>query len=344
MSTRALRRASYLSICRRMALAAGGIMLVTCVSAAQNPAPKETAPPAKVPAVDTANGTATASAKTPSAPGASNEASIRAMADAFVKAFNARDAKTIANSFTANGTIIDQEGNLFRGRKAIEGEYDAFFKAHPTARIQVSIRSIDFPNPTTALEDGMTQVETKGNEPPVANRYMAVHVREDGKWLMASVREAQLPVASNFVQLQELAWLVGNWESKSNNTVARSQFRWIANKSFLQRNFSVHVDGFPLSSGVQIIGWNPRTERIVSWSFDSSGGYGTASWIGRPEGWGLDSTGVTADGVMTESKDHLIRVPGENNVFGWRSVDRKLGEMKIPDIPEVVFDRVPQKP
>jgi len=336
-----LTRTNYSRISRRMTLAAAGVVLVTCVSAAQNPAPKEAAPPAKPPAPETA--TATAPAKTPSAPETSNEAAIRATADAFVKAFNARDAKTIANFFTANGTIIDQEGNLFKGRKAIEEQYDAFFKAHPTARVQLSIKSIDFPNPTTALEDGMTQVETNGNEPPVGNRYMALHVQEDGKWLMASVREAQLPMASNFAHLQELAWLVGNWESKSNNTVARWQYRWIANKSFLQRDFSVHVDGFPMSSGVQIVGWNPRTDRIVSWSFDSSGGYGMATWSARPEGWGIDSTGVTADGMFTESKDHLIRVPGENNVFGCRSVDRKLGEMKIPDIPEVVFDRITQK-
>jgi hypothetical protein len=161
---------------------------------------------------------------------------------------------------------------------------------------------------------------------------------------MASVRESTIPVASNFAQLQELGWLVGNWESKSNDTTARSQTSWIANKSFLQRSFSVHRDGLLVASGTQIVGWDPRSERIVSWTFDSSGGHGTAVWSAAPEGWGIDSVGVTADGVPTSSKDRLIRVPGENNVFGWRSMDRKLGDTRIPDVPEVVFDRIKQKP
>ena len=94
--------------------------------------------------------------------------------------------------------------------------------------------------------------------------------------------------------------------------------------------------------GKQIIGWDPRSEQIVSWTFDSSGGHGMGAWNAMPEGWRIDSTGVTADGQPTSSKDHLIRVPGENNVFGWRSADRKLGDTKVPDVPEVVFDRVTQ--
>jgi hypothetical protein len=209
--------------------------------------------------------------------------------------------------------------------------------------MQVDIKSIDFPTATTAVEDGMSQLLTTDSEPPAASRYTAVHVQEDGKWLMASVRESAIPVASNFAQLQELGWLVGDWESKSPQVTARSQSRWIANKSFLQRNFSVRREGLLVSSGTQIVGWDPRTERIVSWIFDSTGGYGTGIWTVTPEGWGINSAGVTGEGIPTTSKDHLIRVPGEDNVFGWRSSDRKLGDASVPDVPEVVFDRIPPK-
>ena len=117
--------------------------------------------------------------------------------------------------WTVNGTVVDEQGNVFKGRKAIEEQYAALFKAHPTAadanRHQVDRLS----PPTTAIEDGVTQVLTKDNEPPAASRYTAVQVQEDGKWLMASVRETAIPVPSNFPQLQELGWLVGEWEAKS---------------------------------------------------------------------------------------------------------------------------------
>jgi uncharacterized protein (TIGR02246 family) len=323
-------------MCRRIALASAAIVFVTCVSGAEQKPPKDAAPQtSSVPSAATEK-------KTP-APSNPNEAAIRASAEAFLKAFNAGDAKALANLWTANGTIADEQGNVFKGRKAIEDQYAALFKAHPTARMHVAIKSIDFPTPTAAIEDGMAQLVTKDAEPPAASRYTAVHIQEDGKWLMASVRESAMPVASNFPQLQELGWLVGDWESKSPEVTARSQTRWIANKSFLQRNFSVQRDGLLVSSGTQIVGWDARTDRIVSWIFDSSGGYGTGTWSATPEGWRIDSTGVTAEGMPTSSKDHLIRVPGEDNVFGWRSADRKLGDAKVLDVPEVVFDRIAQK-
>lgn len=271
------------------------------------------------------------------------EAAIRATAAAFVKAFNAGNAKAVASLWTSDGTVADEEGSLLKGRKAIEEQYAALFKQHPTARMQVAINSIEFPTPTTAIEDGVAQVLTKDNAPPSASRYTAVHVHENGHWLMASVRETSMPVASNYAQLQELGWLVGSWEAKSDGATARSQIRWIANKSFVQRDFSVHRDGFLISSGTQIVGWDPRSRQVVSWTFDSSGGYGTGPWTSASNGWRIESAGVTADGVPTSSKDHLIRIPGEENVFGWRSVDRKLGEAKLPDTGEVVFDRVPPK-
>ena len=76
-----------------------------------------------------------------------------------------------------------------QGRKAIEDEYAAFFKAHLHARMEVSVQSVEFPTPTMAIEDGISQVLTRDSAPPSAARYTAVHVLEDGKWLIATVRE-----------------------------------------------------------------------------------------------------------------------------------------------------------
>jgi uncharacterized protein (TIGR02246 family) len=271
------------------------------------------------------------------------DAAIRATATAFIKAFDARNATAIANLWTANGSLIDDEGHIFKGRKAIEEQYAALFKEHPSARMQIGISSIEFPTPATAVEDGVAQVVTNDNAPPAASRYTALHVREDGKWLMASVRESTIAVPSIYVRLEALSWIIGAWERKADGETAHSRFRWIANKSFIQRDYSVHRGGLVTSSGTQIIGFDPRAEQVRSWSFDSSGGYGTALWTQAPEGMRLDSTGVTADGVPTSSKEILIRVAGEDNVLGWRSFDRKIGEMKLPDTREVVLDRVPEK-
>jgi len=271
------------------------------------------------------------------------EAAIRATADAFVQAFDRGDAKAVAALWTTNGSVVDDRGQLFKGRKAIEDEYQAFFKAYPGAKMEVAIKSLDFPSPTTAVEDGTARVVVRGPSPPVASHYTVFHVQEGGKWLMAAVRETAIPLFSSSGRLEELGWLIGSWKTKSEGATVNTSFRWVANKSFIQREYRVQQSGTATSSGTQIIGWDPQAERIRSWSFDSSGGHGTSLWSTVPEGWLIESTGTLADGTPTSSRELLIRVAGEDNVFGWRSFDRRAGRAALPDLREVVLDRVSEK-
>ena len=144
------------------------------------------------------------------------DAAIRASADLFMKAFDGGDAKAVAELWTSNGTMADDRGEIYKGRSAIEQQYAEFFKAYPGAKMQVTITSIDFPTSTMAVEDGTAQVTVPGQAaPPVASRYTAVHVKEDGKWRMATVRETAIPLPSNYGRLEDLSWLIGTWETRT---------------------------------------------------------------------------------------------------------------------------------
>jgi len=279
--------------------------------------------------------------KKPPAPSAA-ESAVRATAEAFVQAFNRGDPKAVAGLWTAEGTVLDDRGVTIKGRKAIEAEYAALFKAYPGAKMEVSVKSIDFPSSTLAMEEGVAQVKHRDG-PPVASRYTAIHVLEGGKWLMANVRETAIPLASGPGRLEELSWLIGSWKTKSKGATVYTTFRWIGNKSFIQREYTVQQNGKAVSSGTQIIGWDPQANQIRSWSFDSTGGHGTSFWTTMPDGWVMQSSGTLANGAPTSSREHLIRVAGEDNVFGWRSFDRKAGPAILPDMAEVVLDRVVEK-
>lgn len=268
---------------------------------------------------------------------------IQATAEAFAKAFNSGDAKAVAALWTADGSLIDEEGAVFKGRKAIEDVYAVFFKEYPGARIEILVGPVEFPTPTTAVEDGVSQVALKDASSGGASRYTAVHVLEDSKWLMASVRESSVTPATGYARMKDIQWLVGDWESKSETATVRSNIRWIANKCFVQRDYTASENGEVTSSGTQIIGWDPRLDQVRSWSFDSSGGHGNGLWTPTPEGWQVESVGVLADGTPTSSLDYVIRVPGDDGVLGWRSMNRKVGMVPLPDTREVVLDRVPQK-
>ena len=216
--------------------------------------------------------------------GQSKDAAIRATADAFRRAFNRGDAKALAALWTENGTLADDGGQTFKGRKAIEDQYAAFFKEHRATKLEIAIQSVEFPAPNVAIEDGLARAMDRDGASPAASRYTAVHVLHAGTWQMASVRESNIEIPTNYGRLQELQWLAGNWESKSEGTTVHTTIRWIANRSFLQRDYSVQQGGLTTSSGVQIIGWDPQTGKVKSWSFDSTGGHGTGLWTPASEG------------------------------------------------------------
>ncbi len=313
---------------------------------------QEKAPPApsipvcdegKIPPVPPGALSAQGKALPPPVKPAAAEAEIRATAVAFVQAFNCGDARAVAALWTADGSAADDSGTIYKGRPAIEAQYAQLFKQHPDARMEVAVKSIEFPTPTTAVEDGIARVETQDAGPPQASRYTVFHIKQDGKWLMASVREAKIEIPSNFARIEGLGWLVGTWKAERDGKAVQTTIRWIANKSFLEREYAIRQDGIAVSSGRQIIGWDPKAGQIRSWSFDASGGYGTGLWTARPDGWRIESSGVLPDGRPTASRDLLIRIPGEDNVLGWRSVARSVGGAPLPDMPEVVVDRISEK-
>ena len=271
---------------------------------------------------------------------AADEVAIRASAKEFTAAFARGDAQAIAAMWAENGTLSDESGRVFKGRKAIEDEYVAQFKAEPKAKIEIAIQSIEFPAPNMAVEDGIARVISKQGAHPMASRYTAVHVSQSGKWLMATVRESTIELPSNYAALKDLEWLVGRWELKSGGTTVENKFHWVANRSFLEREYTVREDGMTTSSGLQIIGWDPQAGQIHSWSFDSAGGNGQGLWTAAADGWRIESRGMLPDGTPTASQDRLIRVAGENDVFGWQSTDRRVGDERLSDLAEVVLDRV----
>ncbi len=94
------------------------------------------------------------------------EAAIRANVDAFVQAYNQGNAQTIANLFTPEGQLIDENDHTTHGHDAIEHAFADVFKAAPAGRIEVNVDSVRFFGSALAVETGTTKVVDKpGAEP-----------------------------------------------------------------------------------------------------------------------------------------------------------------------------------
>ncbi len=161
------------------------------------------------------------------------EKAVRSTAASFAEAFDRGDAKAVAALWTAEGSLVDEAGQLVKGRGAIEAKYADFFKQHPGAKIRVTVRSIEFPAPGVAVEDGVAELASPQGGSQSASRYTVVHTLAGGKWLMASVREAASEPATGSAGLEALSGLIGQW-------VARAQRCHISIRLSLDLRPAVH--------------------------------------------------------------------------------------------------------
>src|ERR1700733_9335541 len=87
-----------------------------------------------------------------------DESAIRANVEAFVKAYNAGDAKAVANLFAAEAQVIDEDGETTQGREAIEKRVAGTFAESSEGRIKLDIESIRFVGSGLAIETGKATV------------------------------------------------------------------------------------------------------------------------------------------------------------------------------------------
>ncbi len=264
-------------------------------------------------------------------------AAIRAESQAFAAAFDARDAEAIAALWTADGEYIDDVGRRFVGREAIQNGYRSFFANSPPMKLRVIIDSIRLLSDATAIEDGRAVLEPPPEGIPGFSRYTAVHVKVDGKWRMASVRDTHIETPSAFRNVADLEWLIGTWIAEEHGVTTESTCRWIANKSFVTRTYTLTAVDGTKTSGLQLIGWNPLDGNIQSWNFSPDGGHAVGVWSPTDNGWMAEIRGVTGEGALTTSVNTLTRL--DDNAYVWQSVRRTSDDATLPDTEEVVLKR-----
>lgn len=265
------------------------------------------------------------------------EAEIRQAAADFATAFDRGDAKAVAAHWTEDGDYVNENGQRFQGRGAIEQEYATFFAVQPGVKIHLSVDSIRLLNADTAIEDGRATIGPLPQGPPAHSRYTAVHVKRDGRWLMSTVRDSRVELTSNHHQLADLEFLIGTWQAENNGSHVEATCRWMANKNFIERTHTVREAGQAVASSMQIIGWDPLQQRVVSWTFASDGGHAVGAWTPHGTGWSVETVGVLRDGTYSAAVNILSHV--DENAVSWKSVDRTKGGFRLPDMEEIVLKR-----
>ncbi len=281
----------------------------------------------------------------PKAPvqGAADEEAIRQSVTTYVKAFSQGDAKGVAAHFTPDAEYVNDEGRVVHGREAIEKAVASSFAATPGAKLEATVESIRFIGPGAAVDDGTAAVTPPGGAAPERSRYTAVHLKTDGKWLIASLRDlAPVGERQHAEKIKDLAWLAGDWVDEGPDSVMLFSCRPSDNGKYMLREFTIKVAGHDAMNGSQRIGWDPQTHRLRTWTFDSEGGFSDGVWHRDDVSWVLKSNGVTADGEPSSATSIFTYI--NPHTMTWQAIDVVIGGVAVPDTGVVQVVRKPPQP
>jgi len=256
---------------------------------------------------------------------------LQASASEFAEAFNRGDAKAIAAQFTEDAEAVDEDGNILKGRDAIQTRFAELFQDYPQARIEVELTSLRQIGADVALEDGYSTTILAPDEPGTRSPYTVVHLKRDGTWQIASVRDfpAEDTPTTAHDALNALGWLVGKWVDESPDGRVETSCEWSKNGNYLLQNYTVKSRWGGQMHGIQRIAWDPLRNTIRSWAFDDSGAFTEAFWTPMNGNWIVQATGVTSDGESLSVTRQMTRL--ENGSFQIDSQNLVVGELVLPD-------------
>ena len=272
------------------------------------------------------------------------EAAINESARRFVAAYNRHDAKAIAAGFTATAEFVTEDGTVIRGREAIERHLMAVFAEAPKAQLELKVEATRLVTSNVAIEEGRVERTASPGAAVESSQYVAVHIHQDGTWLLARARDfpADAEVRTNYEHLRELEWLVGEWIQEDEGSLVATACKWVDRRNFLLQEFTIRIGNLDPITGSTRIGWDPQSQQIKSWTFDSDGGYSEALWSRGESRWVLKARGVTHSGKNFSGTSIVRQV--DAGTMSWESHDRIEGGVVAPDRPPIIIKRRPPPP
>lgn len=265
---------------------------------------------------------------------------VRAVSKQFETDFNAGNAQALGVLFGDKAEVVDADGNVVQGRDAIVARFQELLEAAPGAKIEIDITSIRQLSSDVAVEDGRSITRGENVPPGGWSPYSVVYVKQQGKWLMARVRDFPEEAGDTpHDHLLALEWLVGEWVDVSDAGRVETNCEWTKDGNYLLQHYKFIGRRGNTLEGVQRIGWDAVRRTIRSWTFDNSGGFVEATWTQLGDGWLLKAEGSTP---MGESGSALRRItPLGGDHYQIESTAQILGDESFPDSVVRVVRRPP---
>ena len=245
--------------------------------------------------------------------GAALTAEIRQVADAYVAAFNARDAAAVAELWTEDGELVDQAtGQCIRGRSRILKAMKSVLAGAPGMEAETVSLAAQPVAPDVALAQGLSRFAPKTGAVETS-AFVALYVRRGGQWKIHRVWQTPVKPNPHYDELADLAWMIGRWSSQADGRTTANVCRWGKNRTFITRSFEVTDGSGLVGKGTEVIGWDPAERRIRSWTFDSRGGFAECLWAQKDGHW---HPGEITDHKPASADEHRKALAGLDWMVG----------------------------
>jgi|GEM_PF-5757326 len=136
--------------------------------------------------------------------------------------------------------------------------------------------------------------------------------------------------------MEQLGWLVGEWESSSPDQTTELSCKWTEDRHYLLVDVRTCHQGTAEQFSNERIAWDPAEKNIRSWIFRSDGSFGESVWSEQGRGWQARTRGVATSGEPIRGTVHWV--PLEDGRMSLRSEGVKVGNQNVPDV-EIILTR-----
>lgn len=257
---------------------------------------------------------------------------IRASVKSLVDAFERRDAAKVVSLLTEGAELDALDSPPIHGRKSILESLQKHFEKKQKQNMVLEAESLRFISRDTATEEGIVKT-SQNNQAWATHRYTLMHVREDGKWLIASIREQP----SDDAPLRDLEWLIGSWQAQRDDLAINANYDWVGNKAFIRGNITTRQKDRAISA-MQVIGLDPKSGTLRIWIFEANGIYAEGACQRDENSWVFHTSGEAPDGTSVASKNILYYVNADT--LTWQPVELRRGQEQIADLPPIKVTRI----
>jgi uncharacterized protein (TIGR02246 family) len=259
---------------------------------------------------------------------ASDEQAIRKAISAYANAFNKANLDELVSIWAANAEYIDEKHAVTKGRTAIRELFKNYLTGLKGAKIDFKVTHLRQLTDDVVLQDGTSKL-TLADGTIHDGHFAAVWLKKDGKWQLRGVRDLpgeDVAAAGPGRALKELQWMVGDW--KADKEGVDVSVRWALNQAFLMQEYKVKKGDTEIEVS-QLIGFDPLSGQIKSWTFDSLGGYGEGLWTRDGNSWVIETAGVLPGGQTGTATNVIRHEDDQHAVFQVKR--REVGGQPIAD-------------